>query len=102
MVRAGVFIGVDKSGDLQKLNDATAGATRMHEWALEQGMAEKTYAKLLTDVEGETLMPDDSTDAVHDVLHFAYRARSSKSGHSTGRFGSGAMLFAEATCSQPS
>jgi hypothetical protein len=69
MVRAGIFIGVDKSGDLQKLNDATAGAKRMHEWALEQGMADKTYAKLLTDAEGKKVRPDDITDAVHEICN---------------------------------
>lgn len=38
MVRAGVFIGVDKTGNLQRLSDAATGAKRMHEWALAQGM----------------------------------------------------------------
>ena len=36
MVRAGIFIGVDQAGDLQKLSDAATGAKRMHEWALEK------------------------------------------------------------------
>jgi hypothetical protein len=67
MVRAGIFIGVDKSGDLQKLNDAAAGAKRMHEWALEQGMADRTHAKLITDAGGQKVQPDQITDAVHKV-----------------------------------
>jgi len=44
MVRAGIFIGVDQAGDLQKLSDAATGAKRMHEWALQQGLADKTHA----------------------------------------------------------
>ncbi len=67
MVRAGIFIGVDKSGDLQKLNDAAAGAKRMHEWALEQGMPDKTHAKLITDAGGQKVQPDQIVDAVHEV-----------------------------------
>lgn len=71
MVRAGIFIGVDKSGDLQQLNDAAAGAKRMYEWALEQGMPDQTHAKLITDAGGRKVQPDQITDAVHDVCNGA-------------------------------
>jgi hypothetical protein len=67
MVRAGIFVGVDKSGDLQRLNDAAAGAKHMHEWALEQGMPDKTHAKLITDASGQKVQPDQIADAVHEV-----------------------------------
>jgi Caspase domain len=67
MVRAGIFIGVDKCGDLRKLNDAAAGAKRMHEWALEQGMHDKTHAKLITDADGQKVQPDQIFDAVYEI-----------------------------------
>src|SRR5262245_41488106 len=67
MVRAGIFIGVDKSGDLQKLNDAAAGAKSMYEWALKQGMADKTHAKLITDDDGKKVEPEAIADAVQDI-----------------------------------
>lgn len=70
MVRAGIFIGVDKSGDLQQLNDAAAGAKRMYEWALEQGMPDRTHAKLITDAGGR-VQPDQIADAVHDICNGA-------------------------------
>lgn len=38
MKRAGVFIGVDKTGALPRLNDAAKGANRMADWARAQGM----------------------------------------------------------------
>ncbi|HEU5135737.1 MAG TPA: hypothetical protein VFU13_11380 [Steroidobacteraceae bacterium] len=53
MIRAGVFIGVDQTGNLQKLNDAATGAKRMHAWAVAQGMPDKTHAKLITDEAGK-------------------------------------------------
>jgi hypothetical protein len=37
-VRAGIFIGVDKCGDLQRLNDTAAGATRMHQSAASENL----------------------------------------------------------------
>src|SRR5258708_3927442 len=67
MVRAGVFIGVDRSGDLQKLNDAAAGAKVMYEWALQQGLPDKTHAKLITDAGGRKVEPDQITDAIHEI-----------------------------------
>ena len=57
MIRAGVFIGVDKTGGLQRLNDAASGAQRMHAWAVQQGMPDGTHAKLITDAAGK-VTPD--------------------------------------------
>ncbi|MEO8778455.1 MAG: caspase family protein [Rhodanobacter sp.] len=48
MIRAGVFIGVNQSGPLHKLNDAAAGARRMRDWALQQGL-DPARAVLITD-----------------------------------------------------
>lgn len=67
MVRAGIFIGVDKSGDLRKLNDAAEGAKAMYEWALEQGMAEGTHAKLITDAGGKKVELDHIRRAVRAI-----------------------------------
>lgn len=49
MIRAGVFIGVDRAGTLQRLNDAAKGASRMRDWAVSQGMVKKTQTRLITD-----------------------------------------------------
>jgi hypothetical protein len=68
MVRAGLFIGVDKTGGLQRLHDAAAGAERMYRWALAQGMAERTHAKLVTDAGGRRVTPDAIYDAVKEIL----------------------------------
>lgn len=68
MVRAGVFIGVDRSGPLQRLRDAASGAQRMHQWAIEQGMPDHTHAKLITDADGEKVTPDMILDAIDDLL----------------------------------
>lgn len=48
MIRAGVFIGVDRTGQLHQLHDAAAGARRMYEWALTQGL-DPARARLITD-----------------------------------------------------
>jgi hypothetical protein len=64
MRRAGVFIGVDRTGQLPKLNDAAAGAERMHQWALGQGMSDGTQAILLTDRGGKKVTPDMISDAI--------------------------------------
>lgn len=66
-VRAGVFIGVDKSGDLAKLNVAAEGARRMHAWALSQGMRDGTHAKLITDAAGK-VSPDQVYDAIEQIV----------------------------------
>jgi len=47
MLRAGVFIGVARSGERPPLPDACAAARDMHEWAVEQGL----LARLITDDE---------------------------------------------------
>jgi len=68
MARAGVFIGVDQTGNLQRLNDAAAGAKRMYEWALAQGMPEGTHAKLITDADGKKVHPDHIYDAIKEII----------------------------------
>lgn len=68
MVRAGVFIGVDKTGNLQHLKDAAAGAQRMYEWALAQGMPDGTHAKLITDTNGKRVYPDLIYDAIKEII----------------------------------
>lgn len=68
MIRAGVFIGVDKTGTLQQLNDAAAGARRMHEWALGQGMVKGTHAHLITDEGGKKVTPDQIYDAIKALI----------------------------------
>jgi hypothetical protein len=48
--RAGIFIGVDRvGGGFPVLNDAAAGAKRMHRWAIAQGIVARTHAILITD-----------------------------------------------------
>jgi len=68
VIRAGIFIGVDKTGGLQKLNDAASGARRMYEWALAQGMVDKTNAKLITDAGGTKVDPDQIYDAIKEII----------------------------------
>ncbi|HEY3177739.1 MAG TPA: hypothetical protein VGL25_02530 [Casimicrobiaceae bacterium] len=68
MARAGVFIGVDKTGNLQRLNDAAAGAKRMYEWALAQGMTQESHAKLITDANGAKVSPDAIYDAIKAII----------------------------------
>src|SRR4051794_37693385 len=64
MIRAGIFIGVDRTGDLRPLRDAAAGARRMHQWAIGQGMPDGTHATLITDAGGRKVTPDEIYDAV--------------------------------------
>ncbi|HKI05331.1 MAG TPA: hypothetical protein VKK31_25350 [Thermoanaerobaculia bacterium] len=68
MVRAGIFIGVDRTGNLQKLNDAAAGARRMADWALSQGLADQTHVKLITDADGQKVHPDLIFDAIKELI----------------------------------
>jgi hypothetical protein len=68
VTRAGVFIGVDQTGQLQRLQDAAAGAARMHAWALSQGMADRTHAKLITDANGQKVTPDMILDAIQEII----------------------------------
>ena len=69
MIRAGIFIGVDKTGGLQKLNDAAAGARRMYQWALAQGMTSDTHAKLFTDEGGAKVDPTKIADAIDEICN---------------------------------
>ncbi|MGB3675006.1 MAG: hypothetical protein WA988_11235, partial [Candidatus Nanopelagicales bacterium] len=67
MSRAGLFIGVDRTGDLPLLRDAAAGAARMHQWALQQGISDQTRAKLITDAGGGKVTPLEIFDAVQAI-----------------------------------
>lgn len=44
MIRAGVFIGVDRAGSLEPLKDAAKGASRMRAWAESQGIRREQTA----------------------------------------------------------
>lgn len=68
MIRAGIFIGVNKTGNLRQLNDAARGARRMYEWALAQGMADQTHAKLITDADNTKVDPDLIYDAIKEIV----------------------------------
>lgn len=68
MIRAGIFIGVDKSGGLRKLQDAASGARSMYEWAIAQGMADGSHAKLITDADGGNVGARDIYRAVKTVV----------------------------------
>jgi len=71
MVRAGVFIGVDKTGNLQTLNDAAAGAKRMYEWARQSQGFPDTNAKLITDADGARVTPDRVYDSICEIINGA-------------------------------
>jgi len=68
MSRAGVFIGVDRTGHLQVLTDASAGAKRMYDWAIAQGMVAEKQARLITDENGQKVTPDRIADAIAELL----------------------------------
>jgi len=68
MQRAGVFIGVNQTGQLATLNDAAANAGRMHKWAVGQGMVEGKSAILITDETG-AVTPDRIADAVEQIIN---------------------------------
>jgi len=68
VVRAGIFIGIDRAGDLQPLKDAADGARRMHKWAVSQGMADKTHAKLITDARRRKVHPGLIYDAIKELV----------------------------------
>lgn len=65
MIRAGVFIGVDQTGQLHQLKDAAAGARRMHEWALKQGL-DPARAVLITDANE----PVDAAQVIKTIKAF--------------------------------
>ena len=67
MLRAGLFIGVDRTGDLPILRDAAAGAGRMYQWALQQGLRDQTRARLLTNTDGAEVTPDQIFDAIETI-----------------------------------
>ncbi len=46
VIRAGIFIGVDQTGGLTRLRDAAAGAERMRDWALTQGVTPRNAVLL--------------------------------------------------------
>ena len=69
MIRTGVFIGVDRTGQLQQLSDAAAGARRMYDWAVAQGMPPTTHAKLITDEGGARVDPDQIYDAIAAIVN---------------------------------
>ena len=68
MIGAGVFIGVDRTGALQQLNDAAAGARRMYDWAIGQGMVQGTHAHIITDEGGAKVTPDQVYDAIKALI----------------------------------
>lgn len=68
MVRAGIFIGVDRTGGLQQLRDAASGAQRMHDWAVGHGI-EPEHAILITDRDGAVVEPDHVFDAIAGLLN---------------------------------
>ncbi|MBN8741820.1 MAG: hypothetical protein BGP24_07060 [Lysobacterales bacterium 69-70] len=66
MVRAAVFIGVDRASGLTPLHDAAAGARRLRDdWAVEQKFA---YTELVTDADGAKVTLDRVYDAIGRVL----------------------------------
>lgn len=66
MVRAAVFIGVDRASGLTPLHDAAAGARRLRDdWAAEQKFA---YTELVTDADGAKVTLDRVYDAIGRVL----------------------------------
>lgn len=67
MIRAGVFIGVDRTGDLHQLHDAAAGAARMHAWARAQGM-DPSLARLITDADGARVEAEQIYRAIEQIV----------------------------------
>jgi len=68
LVRAGVFIGVNRAGTLPKLADAASGAKRMHDWAISQGMVDPASARLITDARGKKITPALIKKAINAIL----------------------------------
>jgi len=64
MKRAAIVIGVDKTGQLPKLNDAAKGAERFAQWARDQGM---DPVELITDAHGRVTL-QRIKDAVREVV----------------------------------
>jgi hypothetical protein len=68
LVRAGVFIGIDRVRTMPPLRDAGRGARAMHEWALGQGLVDARQAKLITDEDGRRVTADEVQTAVERLL----------------------------------
>lgn len=68
MVRAGIFIGVDRTGNLHALKDAAAGARRMRDWAVHKGTIAEADAKLITDADGGKVRPEQIYDAIKEII----------------------------------
>lgn len=66
MLRAAVFIGVDRAGDLPRLRDAAAGARRLYEDPLLQQQFAKR--ELITDEGGAKVTPDRIFDVIDALL----------------------------------
>lgn len=71
MIRAGVFIGVNQTGGLQTLRDAAGAARRMHRWALEQGLVNRTEAKLIVDSTTRGIDPGAIKRAIREIVEGA-------------------------------
>lgn len=68
MIRAGIFVGVDRTGQLPLLHDAAEGARRMRDWAVGSGMVAPEQATLLTDAGGATVTPDQIYAAIAGIV----------------------------------
>jgi internalin A len=68
MIRAGIFIGLDKTGNLKPLRDAADAAHRMYEWATAQGMTAGKHAMLFTDANGSKVRPHQIYDAIRSII----------------------------------
>lgn len=68
MVRAGIFIGVDRTGTLRELKDAAAGAKRMQQWAIGKGLIAEDQAVLISDADGGKVTPDQIFDAIGRIV----------------------------------
>ncbi|RNF82840.1 caspase family protein [Montanilutibacter psychrotolerans] len=68
MVRAGIFIGVDRTGTLRELKDAAAGAKRMQQWAIGKGLIAEDQAILISDADGGKVTPDQIFDAIASIV----------------------------------
>lgn len=68
MIRAGIFVGVDRTGHLPLLHDAAEGARRMRDWAVGTGMVAPAQAVLLTDADGATVTPDQIYEAIAGIV----------------------------------
>ena len=68
MARAGIFIGVDRTGTLDTLKDAAAGAARMRDWAVRSGGIPEANARLITDADNGKVTPEQIFDEVDSFI----------------------------------